>query len=238
MKAAEALGDILQTSKGTLSMMPIRHASILFTFDNRYIYVDPTSEGNYDGLPKADFVVVTHAHPDHFDKKLIDAIKQPSALFVGPPDVITELGSGTALKNGDRKSFGYFEIEAVPAYNAVRGPKSGEYYHPKGKWDGFVMTFGDKRIYISGDTECIPEMKALKGIDVAFVCMRLPYTMPPSEAAACIRAFQPKVIYPYHYQGSNLSELTDPLKDQRGIEVRIRDWYPKKPAGAGAGSKP
>ena len=221
-------GDTLATSKGNLTIKPIHHASILFRFDREAIFVDPTAEGKYDGLPKANYIFVTHSHPDHFDKKQIEALKQTSTTIVGPPDVAGELGTIVVMKNGDKKSFGSFDVEAVASYNLVRGPKPGQLYHPKGQGDGFVFTFGDKRVYVSGDTECTPEMKALKAIDVAFVCMRLPYTMPPAEAAECIKAFKPRIVYPYHYQTSNLDELTSALKDEKGIEVRIRDWYPGK----------
>jgi L-ascorbate metabolism protein UlaG (beta-lactamase superfamily) len=110
-------------------------------------------------------------------------------------------------------------------YNLQRGPSPGKFFHDKGRGDGFVFTFGDKRVYVSGDTECIPEMKALKKIDVAFVCMNLPYTMPPSEAAECVKAFAPKVVFPYHHRGSNLDEFTKPLSSTPAIDVRVRDWY-------------
>ncbi len=223
-----ASGDVIATSNGPLAITPIRHASILFTFDKKVIYVDPTAEGKYEGLPKADYIFITHSHPDHLDKRQIEALKTSTTEIIGPPDVVSNFDSGTALKNGDKKSFGNFEVEAVPSYNIVRGPKPGQLYHPKGQWDGFVFTFGDKRVYVSGDTECIPEMKVLKNIDVAFVCMRLPYTMPPAEAAECIKAFRPKILYPYHYQTSNLDELSQALKDEKGIEIRKREWYPAK----------
>jgi L-ascorbate metabolism protein UlaG (beta-lactamase superfamily) len=225
---AAAPGDKIDTAKGPLSITPIRHSSLLFNFDGKAIYVDPTGEGKYDGLPKADFIFVTHSHPDHFDKKQIEALRQPATTVIGAPDVVGELGSGVAMKNGDKKSFGSFEVEAVPSYNLVRGPKPGQLYHPKGQGDGFVFAFGDKRVYVSGDTECTPEMKALKNIDVAFVCMRLPYTMPPAEAAECIKAFKPKILYPYHYQTSNLDELTAALAQEKSIEVRLREWYAAK----------
>ncbi len=223
-----ASGDVITTAKGPLVITPIRHASILFTFDKKAIYIDPTAEGKYDGLPKADFIFVTHSHPDHLDEGQIEALRLPTTAIVGPPDVMSNFDSGVTLKNGDKKSFGEFDVEAVPSYNIVRGPKPGQFYHPKGQWDGFVFTFGDKRVYVSGDTECTPEMKALKNIDVAFVCMRLPYTMPPAEAAECVKAFRPKILYPYHYQTSNLDELSQALKDEKGIEIRRREWYPPK----------
>jgi len=132
------------------------------------------------------------------------------------------------MKSGDKATFPSFEVAAVPAYNLVRGPKPGQLFHPPGQGEGFVFTFGGKRIYVSGDTECTPEMKALENINVAFVCMRLPYTMPPREAAECIKAFKPRIVYPYHYQTSNLEELTEALATEKSIEVRLRDWYPKK----------
>jgi L-ascorbate metabolism protein UlaG (beta-lactamase superfamily) len=128
------------------------------------------------------------------------------------------------IRNGDKKTFGKWEIEAIPAYNIQRGPAPGRLYHEKGRGNGYVLTYGGKRFYISGDTEGIPEMKALRDIDVAFVCMNLPYTMPPEEAAEAIRAFKPKVVYPYHYRNSDLTVLEKALAGT-GIEVRLRDWY-------------
>src|SRR5262249_46601103 len=116
-------------------------------------------------------------------------------------------------------------VEAIPMYNVTRGPAAGQLFHDKGRGNGYVLTLGSKRIYISGDTECIPEMKALKNIDVAFLCMNLPYTMPVSEAAECVKAFKPKIVYPYHYKGQNTQEFADALKDVKGVEVRLRNWY-------------
>ena len=110
-------------------------------------------------------------------------------------------------------------------YNLTRGPGAGKLFHDKGRGDGYVLTFADKRVYLSGDTECTDEMRALKNIDVAFVCMNLPYTMPPTEAAACVKAFRPKVVYPYHYRDSNLDEFAGPLAADHDIEVRERSWY-------------
>jgi L-ascorbate metabolism protein UlaG (beta-lactamase superfamily) len=110
-------------------------------------------------------------------------------------------------------------------YNLKRGPAPGQLYHTQGRGNGYVITYGAKRFYFSGDTEAIPEMRALKNIDVAFVCMNLPYTMPPEEAAEAVKAFHPKIAYPYHYMGSDLKVFEDALKGT-GIDVRIRDWYP------------
>lgn len=220
--------DTFQTSKGPLVVTPIQHASTLLAFGGKNIYIDPVSDGDYTGLPKADFIFISDIHKDHLDPKKIADLKQAGTVIVGPQAVAREaadLGI-VVLDNGASKSFGDFSVEAIPMYNLTRGPAAGKLFHDKGRGDGYVFTFGDKRVYFSGDTECTPEMKALKNIDVAFVCMNLPYTMPPSEAAECVRAFQPKVLIPYHFRGSNLDELKTALKDTPGVEVRIRKWYP------------
>jgi L-ascorbate metabolism protein UlaG (beta-lactamase superfamily) len=130
----------------------------------------------------------------------------------------------TVLANGETRDFGDWKIEAVPAYNLVRGPSAGQLFHPKGRGNGYVLTFGGKRFYFSGDTEGVPEMRALKNIDVAYVCMNLPYTMPPDEAAAAVRAFKPRVAIPYHYRGSDLAAFEKALAGS-GVEVRIRNFY-------------
>jgi L-ascorbate metabolism protein UlaG (beta-lactamase superfamily) len=130
------------------------------------------------------------------------------------------------IRNGETKMAGNWKIEAIPMYNLKRGPSEGKLYHDKGRGNGYILTYGGKRIYISGDTEGIPEMKALKNIDVAFVCMNLPYTMPPAEAAEAVRAFHPKVVYPYHYRGSDPKEFEAALAGS-GIQVKLLDWYYK-----------
>jgi L-ascorbate metabolism protein UlaG (beta-lactamase superfamily) len=159
------------------------------------------------------------------DPGMLDKVKKPSTVVVASVGVTDKIPAVTVMSNGDKKSFGDFEVEAVPMYNMVRGPAAGKLYHDKGQGDGFVFTFGDRRVYVSGDTECTPEMKALANIDVAFVCMNLPYTMPPKEAAECVNAFKPKVVYPYHYRGSNLDEFKSAVTAP-GVEVRVRNWYP------------
>jgi L-ascorbate metabolism protein UlaG (beta-lactamase superfamily) len=120
-------------------------------------------------------------------------------------------------------------IEAVPMYNLQRGPAPGKLFHDKGRGNGYILTLGERRLYFSGDTENVPELRALRNIDVAFVCMNLPYTMPPGEAAELVKAMKPRIVYPYHYRGSNLQEFADALKGEK-IEVRIRNWYPASPA--------
>lgn len=222
---ATRVTDTIATSKGDLKITPLKHASVLFEFGGHVIYVDPAMDAPIEGLPKADFVFITHVHPDHMDPALVDKLRKPSTLVVAPQTVADKMSGVTVLANGAKKSFGDFEVEAVPMYNLQRGPAPGKLYHPKGDGDGFVFTFGDKRVYTSGDTECTPEMKALENIDVAFVCMNLPYTMPPKEAAECVNAFAPKILYPYHYRNSNLDELKADVT-KPGIEIRLRNWYP------------
>lgn len=217
--------DIVETARGPLEITPLTHAAIWLTYQGKSIFVDPTSESHWDKQPKADYVLITHAHPDHLDTKTLEQISTPKTIWIAPPAVITTLGHGQPITNGETKDFPEFKLEAVPAYNIVRGPSAGYLYHPKGWGNGYVLTVGLKRLYISGDTECTPEVRALKNIDIAFLCMRLPYTMSTSEAVGCLLSFQPKIVYPYHYKGSVLDEVSEKLNNS-GIEVRLRDWYP------------
>jgi L-ascorbate metabolism protein UlaG (beta-lactamase superfamily) len=127
------------------------------------------------------------------------------------------------MKNGDVKTVGGLKIEAVPAYNIVHMRDQGQPFHPKGVGNGYVITFGDKRVYVAGDTENIPEMKNIKNIDVAFLPMNLPYTMTPEMAADAAKMIRPKILYPYHYGETDTSKLVALLKDTKEIEVRIRN---------------
>lgn len=215
--------DTFKTSKGDLHVTPINHASVLLEHAGKAIYVDPTKEGSVEGLPKADVILITDIHFDHLDQAGIDRVKHPGTLIVGPPSVGEKITLGVTLKNGETRDVQGMGVEAVPMYNLQRGPSAGKLFHDKGRGNGYVLTLGDKRVYLSGDTECIDEMKALKNVDVAFVCMNLPYTMPPAEAAACVNAFQPKVVFPYHHRNSNPEELKALVGGQS--EVRVRSWY-------------
>lgn len=225
--------DTFPTSKGEVKLTPIHHASFLLELAGSAIYVDPWSKGDFTGLPKADFILVTDIHPDHLDKQALAALSKPETRRVAPPSVAKELGSVaglTVLENGQTHDLGLFSVEAVPMYNLERGPEPGKRYHDKGRGNGYVLTFGDKRFYVSGDTECIPEMKALRSIDVAFLCMNLPYTMTPREAARCANSFEPKILFPYHYAApggatSDLDDLERALDPKAGVEVRRRAWY-------------
>ena len=213
-----------QTKSGIVKITPVRHASMMIEAGGKIIHVDPWSQGNYDGLPKADLILITDIHGDHFDPKTIDSLKKSGTTVIAPSVVAEKLSDAKVLSNGQKTSWEQWSIEAVPMYNMKRGPSEGKFFHDKGRGNGYVMTYGGARFYIAGDTEGTPEMLALKNIDVAFIPMNLPYTMPPEEAAQAVRAFHPKIVYPYHYRGSDLTAFEKSLQGS-GIDVRIRDWY-------------
>jgi L-ascorbate metabolism protein UlaG (beta-lactamase superfamily) len=226
---AMAAADTLQAKGGPITIQPITHAALQLKYGNQVITVDPTPMGgDYATLPKGDIILITDIHGDHLDAATIAKASKADTTVVVPQAVETQLkkSTDTVINNGETKTIKGVKIEAVPMYNLQRGPAAGQLFHTKGRGNGYIVTLGDKRIYIAGDTECTPEMKALKDIDVAFVPMNLPYTMPPSEAADCVKAFKPKVVYPYHYMGSDLKQFQDALKGT-STEVRIRDWYAK-----------
>lgn len=214
------------TSAGEISITPLYHASTLIQAGGKSIYIDPAKPAKLSGLPKADLILITHIHQDHFDPDSIAQLSRAGTEVMAPTSVAEELPSAHAISNGQSRDWNGWKIEAVPAYNLKRGPSAGEFYHPRGRDNGYVLTYGGKRIYFSADTEGTPEMRALKNIDVAFVCMNLPWTMPPEEAADAVRAFHPKVAIPYHYRGSDLSVFQKRLAGS-GVEVRLLEWYPK-----------
>ncbi len=222
---AAATADTISTSKGPLKITPIKHASVMLEFGGKVIHVDPWSQGDYTGLPKADVIFITDIHGDHMDPAKIAEIKKEGTVIVAPAAVAKTVTEATVINNGESKAIAGIQVEAVPMYNLVRGPSAGKLFHDKGRGNGYVLTMGGKRIYFSGDTEAIPEMKGLKNIDIAFVTMNLPYTMPPEEAAEGVKAFKPKIVYPYHYRNSDLNVFANALKDEKGIEVRLRNWY-------------
>lgn len=215
--------DLIRTSSGDLKITFIGHASLIFSFNNKTVYVDPFSKlADYATLPKADVIVITHEHRDHLDPAAIEKIRTEKTTVVLTGTGAKQLTGGIVMKNNDVQIFEGVTIEAVPAYNIVHKRDTGEPFHPRGAGNGYIMTFGDKRVYVAGDTENIPEMTGLKNIDIAFLPMNLPYTMTPEITAAAAKMIQPKILYPYHYGSTDTSLLTALLKDQKGIEVRIR----------------
>jgi L-ascorbate metabolism protein UlaG (beta-lactamase superfamily) len=215
----------LQTTAGVVRITPIRHASLLLQSGSQAIYVDPVAQGgSYEGLPLASLILITHTHGDHLDPTLIAKLRKGGTAIVAPEAALKSLPGASVIHAGEKKSVGAWSIEAVPAYNIKRGPAEGRRFHERGVGLGYVLAYGGKRFYIAGDTENIPEMKNLGNIDAAFLCINLPYTMTPEEAAESARIIKPKVVYPYHYRGSDLRILEKALQGS-GIEVRIRDWY-------------
>jgi L-ascorbate metabolism protein UlaG (beta-lactamase superfamily) len=221
--AAEFEHDVLPTAGGDLKITFIGHASLMFEFGGKVIYNDPSGQyGDFSGLPKADLILAAHEHGDHFDLETIRKISKNGTKVVMTPLCAAKLSGGVVLKNGESATVEGIRIEAVPAYNLVHMRSPGSPYHPKGVGNGYVITFGDKRVYVAGDTENIPEMKALGRIDVAFMPMNLPYTMTPEMVADAARMVKPKILYPYHTTDTDMSKLQPLLKDEKGIEVRIR----------------
>jgi len=220
--------DTVKTSRGDLRLTPLYHGSVMLEFGGKVIHVDPWSQADYTGLPQADLIVVTHTHADHLDRAAIDKLKKPDTLIVSTAAGIDTLNCAPAcgqvetINDTEHKTVMGIEMTGVPMYNLVQGSAPGKPFHHKGIGSGYVFTFGDTRVYFSGDTECTPEMKGLKNIDVAFLAMNPPRTMSTLEAAECVKAFRPRIVYPYHYRGSKTEEFANALKDTSGVEVRLR----------------
>ena len=215
--------DVINTSAGDLRIAFIGHGTLMLTFKGKVIHVDPVSrEADYSTMPKADLILLTHEHGDHLDTRAIETLRKSGTKLVLTRACAERVAGGVVMQNGDVRTVGALKIEAVPAYNIVNKRSGGQPFHPKGQGNGYVITFGDKRVYIAGDTENTPEMKRLKDIDIAFLPMNLPYTMTPEMVADAARAFKPKVLYPYHYGQTDPNRLVELLKDVKSIEVRIR----------------
>lgn len=212
-------------------MTPIQHASFMLEQGNNRIYVDPSPEALFTGYPKADLILITDIHGDHMDAGAIAALKKTGTKIIAPAAVAKTITDAEVLANGSQTTWESWTIAAVPMYNMKRGPTPGKFYHDKGRGNGYILTFGGKRFYIAGDTEGTPEMRGLKDIDVAFIPMNLPFTMPPLEAADAVKAFHPAIVYPYHYRNGDhtLADIKqfEAALSGTGIEVRLKDWYAK-----------
>lgn len=223
LKAAEFEKDVFKTSEGELAITFIGHGTLMLEFNGKVIHVDPVSQyADYESMPKADLVLITHEHGDHLDPKAIDAIKKEATRIVLTESCSPKYTGTDVMKNGDTKVFGTITVEAVPAYNLRNMRSDGTPFHPKGRGNGYVIRFADKKVYIAGDTENVPEMADLVDIDVAFLPMNLPYTMTPEMCADAARLFHPKVLYPYHFGETDTGELVQLLENDKDIEVRIR----------------
>jgi L-ascorbate metabolism protein UlaG (beta-lactamase superfamily) len=219
--------NAFSANKSSINFIPVKHASFIIQSDNSTLFVDPVGEiEQYKGFPTPQLILLTHEHGDHFNKDLIDKLKNEKTTVIGPSVVINQLGYGITMENGAKKTVNGVVIEAIPSYNTTEGRLN---FHPKGVGNGYVLTLNGKRIYISGDTEDIPEMRALKNIDYAFVCMNLPYTMTPEQAASAVLEFKPKHVYPYHYRQkegfSDIQKFKTLVSKNAAIEVVFLKWY-------------
>ncbi len=216
--------DIIPTSLGNLEMHFIGHGTLMFKINDIVVHIDPVSMyADYATLPKADMILVSHEHGDHLDPKALETIKKDGTLFYSTETVAQNQTWAKIVKAGDKVNFkDIFSVDIVPAYNIQNVRAPGQPYHPQGNGIGFVFNFGDTRVYVAGDTEDTPEMRALKDIDVAFLPMNLPYTMTPEMVADAAMAFKPGILYPYHFSNTDTNELVELLKGT-GIEVRVRD---------------
>lgn len=207
----------------------VHHASFVISTGRQTIFVDPTgSAEQYANFRKPDIILITHEHPDHFDKELIEKLKSESTIIIAPAIITSALNYGRTIRNGETYSDKKIKIEAIPMYNMTPDRLK---YHKKGIGNGYVLTLNNRRIYISGDTEDIPEMLRLKNIDDAFVCMNLPYTMSADQAAKAVLSFRPTNVYPYHFrtQGAKLDETINTFKNivaaDKNIHVQLLKWY-------------
>lgn len=228
--AAPASPLDFSTSLGAVHFEPVHHGTLWFTVGEHTVWVDPWSEADLTGAGKADLVLITDVHPDHLDAEALAAVSDAETEVVAPPAVAEQLGEDkvtTALRQGFSTGAFGMGIESVPMYNHHRGPAEGQLYHPKGRGNGYLLSLGDVRVYIAGDTACTDEMRALNDIDLAFVPMNLPYTMTPEEAAECVRAFDPAVVVPYHYRGSDIEAFATLVRAEPSgrTEVVLRDLY-------------
>jgi L-ascorbate metabolism protein UlaG (beta-lactamase superfamily) len=215
--------DVIHTSAGEIAITFLGHASLLIDFNGKKLFIDPYGQvADYSTLPKADIILSTHEHYDHLDNKAVEAICTPATIMVLNPPGVRQVGGGISMRNGDKQTVAGIQIEAVPAYNIIHKREDGQPFHPKGVGNGYILTFGDTRLYIAGDTENIPEMQQIKDIDVAFLPMNLPYTMTPEMVTETVRIIKPRILYPYHYGNTDVSKLVDLLKMEKSIEIRIR----------------
>jgi L-ascorbate metabolism protein UlaG (beta-lactamase superfamily) len=215
--------DIIKTVSGDLKITFIGHGTLMFDFGGKIMHLDPVGQyADYSKLPKADIILLTHEHSDHLDIGAIETIRKDNTIVILTEACAAKVRGGIAMKNGDRKTAGGLEIDAVPAYNIVHMRSEGVPFHKKGAGNGYIIKFSDKKIYVAGDTENTTEMKSLEKIDIAFLPMNLPYTMTPEMVADAAKAFKPKIIYPYHYGDTDTSKLVSLMKDAPGTEVRIR----------------
>lgn len=214
--------DLVPTSAGDLAITFIGHGSLMMTFHGKTIHIDPYSSlADYASLPKADIVFLTHEHSDHLDKDALAKLSTDRTIIVLTEICATQIEGGIVMHNGETQTIDGLKVEVVAAYNILHTRPNGEAFHPKGNGNGYILNFGDTRVYVAGDTENTPEMKTLQNIAIAFLPMNLPYTMTSEMVADAVRAFRPRILYPYHFGKTDTSKIVE-LLDGEDIEVRIR----------------
>ena len=227
--------DLIPTSKGDIKITPILHGTLVLEYEGKTIYVDPYGGASlFSGQKSPDIVLITDIHGDHHNQETLDGLDLKNAIIVAPKAVAEKLPSGSSksiqiINNGDTETISGITISAIPMYNL---PETDDSRHPKGRGNGYIVQLGNKKVYLSGDTEDIPEMRSLKGIDVAFVCMNLPYTMDINQAADAVSEFKPAIVYPYHYRGTeglaDVEEFKSIVNSKAPeVEVRLGNWYPQ-----------
>jgi len=232
--AQRSAPDQFETKKGALSIQPILHGTVALEWDGKTIYVDPYGGAKaFKGIAAPDLILITDIHGDHMSIETLEGIETSKAIIIAPKAVTEKLPEHlkertTSLDNGKQIEKLGISITAIPMYNL---PEDSESRHTKGRGNGYVLNMGGKNVYFSGDTEDIPEMRALKNIDVAFVCMNLPYTMDIDQASSAVLDFKPKIMYPYHYRGqgglADVDAFQKKVTDANDkIDVRLRNWYP------------
>lgn len=227
--------DIIKTGAGEVKITPVLHGSLVLEINDQTIFVDPYGGAEkFAAFGEADLILITDIHGDHLHKATLEALNTTEATFIVPKAVAEQMEEIKAkekriINNGEKTSFDGIEIEAIAMYNL---PEDEQSRHTKGRGNGYILAIGNKKFYISGDTEDIPEMRNLKNIDVAFLCMNLPYTMDVQQAADATIAFKPSIVYPYHFRGQNgLADVEQFKKlveeSAKTVEVRLRNWYPE-----------
>jgi L-ascorbate metabolism protein UlaG (beta-lactamase superfamily) len=218
--------DTIATQAGDLTITFIGHGTLMFSFGGKTIHVDPWSKlADYRELPKGDLVLITHDHFDHFDRDALKKVSNERTVVILTRECAKQGAKGTIMKNGDIKTIAGITVEAVPAYNIANKRPDGQPFHPKGAGNGYLLTFADKKVYVAGDTENTPEMKKLRGVDIAFLPMNIPYTMTPEMVADAAAALMPRILYPYHYGDTDTARLVKLLAAYPSIEVRIRTMH-------------
>ena len=231
VQAQKPVSDEIPAENGLITIQPIQHGTLALSWNGISIYVDPTGGAKaFTGLNKPNLILITDIHGDHMNVETLESLDTEKTVLIVPQAVKDRLpedlaGKVTVLANGEETEIMKLNIRATPMYNLPRDENSR---HPKGRGNGYILHMGGKNIYISGDTEDIEEMRSLSNIDVAFVCMNLPYTMDINQAADAVLDFKPHIVYPYHYRGQDTEAFKKLVNSKNSdIEVRLRNWYPE-----------